>query len=627
MSATRPNEIKPTHLARKAVVYVRQSSEHQVVNNRGSADYQRDQARHARSWGWSEDAIEVVDEDLGLSATTSVGRTGYLRLGKEIDDNLVGAVFASDLSRLGRDLSDAISMIDRLMKNDVLLVLDGRVNDFGNSSQLLMAKMVSLFAEHDNRNRREAMERGLVTKARKGQAVSAPPRGYVRDTDGNWEKDPDPAARAAVEKVFRTFQKEHSLLATVKSLSADHILIPRRHGVEGIRWVPPTLSMICDIIHHPAYKGEYHFRRYQIDPRRIKLRGRGYQIRKAPPDYTIIKVNHHEPYLTAEEWQEMQEILKLYSATKIRRNLGPGKALLQGILRCSAHPNMVMGPHYKRPRRDGVCNHDYSCIGDIQQGGSSCTNRISGVPLDRAVGEALLTRMVPPKVEEIRKAFLQTKADEGNEQHRHEIEKNRADKRAALLLERYLCVDPAQPHVKHAIGAKLEEAQKAVAHLARELGTASSRCSVVSEGIFDDLVALCTQFRTLWNAPSTTHRDHKEIIRTLISSVVLEGRTRETAELRIVWTDDGESDTHIVVKLSAYYHRLIGEMAAQGLTRPEIAEQLNAMGARTVSHCPWSAVTIGEVITDIRKREKKTARQGPSAWKCQMKGHVAGGRQ
>lgn len=608
MNDTRPREIKATHLARRAVGYVRQSSEHQVVNNQGSTAYQRDQVRYAREWGWPEDAIEVIDEDLGLSGTTTLNRSGYQRLMHDIEASSVGAVFVSDLSRLGRDAVEGLSLTTLLMRHDALLVVDGRVNDFADSSKQLMVDLTTVFNAHSNRARRETFQQGLIAKARAGHAVSAPPRGYVRRADGTWEKDPEPAARAAITKVFRTYLRERSLLATVRALIADHVLIPRRHGVVGIRWVRPTLPMIKDMIHNPAYKGEYHFRRTQVDPRRIKARKGSLRIRKAPPDYTIITVNHHEPYVTPEEWEEMQEILKLYAATKTRRNLGPGKALLQGVLRCSAHPRMVMGPHYKRPRRDGVCNYDYGCIGDMQLGGSSCI-AISGVPLDCGVAEALLARMVPPKVEEIREAFLQTKADERSEQHRHEIEGNRARERAALLLERYLAVDPAHRHVKQEIEAKLEEAQKEVTRLAHAPRNEAFRPPSLSEETFDELVALCAQFRTLWDAPSTTPVDRKEIVRTLISSVVLEKRTREEAELRIAWTD-GEPDTYIVVKRTAYYHRLIDEMAAQGLNRPEIAQRLNRMGAKTVSSHPWSTETVGDVIRQTRRRERKQLGQG-----------------
>src|SRR5512140_3665727 len=99
----RPHEIKASHLARKAVVYLRQSSDAQVMNNLGSTDAQRAQRRYAEAWGWSPDLIEMIDDDLGLSGAAASHRQGYQRLLKDIEAALVGAVFVSDESRLGRD--------------------------------------------------------------------------------------------------------------------------------------------------------------------------------------------------------------------------------------------------------------------------------------------------------------------------------------------------------------------------------------------------------------------------------------------------------------------------------------------------------------------------------------------
>lgn len=191
MDDGRSNRIKATHLDRKAAIYVRHRSTLQAAS-------QRDQVRHARNWGWNDDAIDVV-EDLSLSGSTSAERPGYQQLVDEIDHNLVGALFVSDLSRLNRKEIETFSLIDRLKKYDVLLVVDGRVINFADSRGL-MAQITELFAEHDNRSRREAIQRGLIAKARA-------------------------AARAAVEKVFRTFQKEPTSRHGEIS-ERDRVLIP-----------------------------------------------------------------------------------------------------------------------------------------------------------------------------------------------------------------------------------------------------------------------------------------------------------------------------------------------------------------------------------------------------------------
>ena len=59
--------IKPAHLARKAVVYIRQSTPHQVVSNQESLRLQYALRQRAHELGWHEADIDVIDADLGLS--------------------------------------------------------------------------------------------------------------------------------------------------------------------------------------------------------------------------------------------------------------------------------------------------------------------------------------------------------------------------------------------------------------------------------------------------------------------------------------------------------------------------------------------------------------------------------
>ena len=69
--------ITPDHLRRLAVVYLRQSTEQQVRDNTGSTEFQRSLADVARSYGWPDSQIEIIDEDLGRSGSSSELRTGW----------------------------------------------------------------------------------------------------------------------------------------------------------------------------------------------------------------------------------------------------------------------------------------------------------------------------------------------------------------------------------------------------------------------------------------------------------------------------------------------------------------------------------------------------------------------
>src|SRR6516225_7928175 len=93
------DKIRPHHLQRKALLYVRQSSAHQVLRNRESRVLQYAMRDRLTALGWSE--IEVIDDDLGRSAAGSVQRAGFERMVAQVCLGKVGAV-AARWSRVSR---------------------------------------------------------------------------------------------------------------------------------------------------------------------------------------------------------------------------------------------------------------------------------------------------------------------------------------------------------------------------------------------------------------------------------------------------------------------------------------------------------------------------------------------
>jgi hypothetical protein len=95
------DKIKPHHVERKAILYVRQSSAYQVQNNLESQKLQYAMRDRLCSLGWRD--IEVVDEDLGRTASGAVTRVGFERMVAEVCLGHVGAVAAREVSRFARN--------------------------------------------------------------------------------------------------------------------------------------------------------------------------------------------------------------------------------------------------------------------------------------------------------------------------------------------------------------------------------------------------------------------------------------------------------------------------------------------------------------------------------------------
>jgi DNA invertase Pin-like site-specific DNA recombinase len=531
MPTDRPREITPHHLARKAVVYLRQSTDEQVQHNTGSTDYQRGQIRHPLAWGWPEKRIEVIDDDLGLSGAAAEHRSGYQRLAAAIRGDEVGAVFLSDLSRGGRDAREWFDFLALCQQHGTLLVVDGQVNDPNDPNGLLMTRLLATLAEHDNLTRRQTMQRGRLTKAAKGHTVSPPPVGYVRVADGSWTKDPDPNVQAAITAVFRTFLAERSCGRTLEALKDQGVKLPRRQRA-SLSWAEPTVTKLYRMLTHPAYAGTYCYRRRVSDPRQGRNRRGRFRTRKAAANERILVRDHHEPYVPGAEWEEIQRILKLNGPSETRRNLGPGTAVVQGMIRCGVHRQHAMSTVYKAARADGTRSHAYYCIGDYQEGGRQCGS-VPGARVDAAVREAILARLAPARLEVIRTALRQATAGERSEHYRQKLERDRLRREVTVLEEKFYSLEPSSVELAKGTERRLEAKQRELKQveelLAREPGPAIS----FGDEAMTELIALAADLDALWTSATTTAQDRKQIARLAIERVVLEYRDTERVVLRI----------------------------------------------------------------------------------------------
>jgi DNA invertase Pin-like site-specific DNA recombinase len=602
MLTDRPPEITPKHLARTAVVYLRQSTDEQVQHNTGSTDYQRGQIRYPQGWGWPAERIETIDTDLGLSGAAAHHRPGYQRLVAQIERDEVGAIFLADMSRCGRDATEWFRLLTLCHTHDVLIVLDGNVYDMNNSSELLTTRLLATLAEHDNLMRRETMQRGRLAKAAKGQAVSAPPAGYVRAADVSWEQDPDPNVRAAIGAVLRTFLSERSCSRALDALRRQGVQLPRRRRVR-LLWTAATVTKIYRLLIHPAYAGTYRYRWTVIDPRAGRdARGR-VRMRRAAEHETIIVRDHHAPYISLVEWEEIQRILALNGPSEVRRNLGPGTALVQGLIRCGIHRQHAMSTAYKAARRDGGRSYSYNCIGDYHEGGPQC-GYLAGRQVDEAVTDAMLARLAPPRLETLRAVLKDAAAGDRSEQYRRKLECDRLRREVTVLEEKFYSLDPSSTELAKETERRLEARKRELKDVERILGEEPRSTVAFGDEAMRELIAICAELRTLWTAPTTSSHDRKQIARLLIDKVVLEHRDPQRVRLRIEWADGGPP-TEIGFTLLGYTNALITQMHADGLGTQQIADRLNELGITTRGGRTWQRTVVAQKLRRLAARRAR----------------------
>jgi DNA invertase Pin-like site-specific DNA recombinase len=106
------SKIMSEHLQRGAYIYIRQSTEHQVLENIESQERQYELVNLAQQYGWGEEAITVIDDDLGRSASSTAGRTGFAKLVADVALHKAGIIFGLEVSRLARNNKDWYQLLD-----------------------------------------------------------------------------------------------------------------------------------------------------------------------------------------------------------------------------------------------------------------------------------------------------------------------------------------------------------------------------------------------------------------------------------------------------------------------------------------------------------------------------------
>src|SRR5438477_12415704 len=193
------DKIKPHHLARKAILYVRQSSAHQVLHSRESQALQYAMRDRLVALGWSE--VDTVDDDLGRSAAGVVERAGFERMVAEVCLGKVGAVCAREVSRFARNSHDWQQFIEMCRVVDTVLIDQETVYAPRHGNDRLLLGLKGSLNEYELDLLRQRSLSARHEKARRGELVVAAPVGFVKVGD-RFEKDPDRRVQEAITLVF-----------------------------------------------------------------------------------------------------------------------------------------------------------------------------------------------------------------------------------------------------------------------------------------------------------------------------------------------------------------------------------------------------------------------------------------
>ncbi len=199
---SRSELVTPQHLARKALIYVRQSSPHQVLSNQESLRLQYALRQRALSLSWRPEHIEIIDADLGLTATAAEHRTGFKELIAQVTLGQVGIILSSELQRLSRNCSDWYPLLDLCGYKGCLIADRDGIYDPGSPNGRLLLGLKGQLSELELHTIRARMTAGLLNKAARGELALQLPVGLVREATGRVVKDPNRDVQARIELIF-----------------------------------------------------------------------------------------------------------------------------------------------------------------------------------------------------------------------------------------------------------------------------------------------------------------------------------------------------------------------------------------------------------------------------------------
>jgi DNA invertase Pin-like site-specific DNA recombinase len=309
------SKVQGRHLDRQAIVYVRQSSTKQVTENRESTEMQYRLRDRAVALGWSAARVLVIDDDLGQSGQSAVGRRGFQRLLAEVGLDHVGIIFGLEMSRLARSCRDWHQLLELCAVFGTLLADADGVYDPCDYNDRLLLGLKGTMSEAELHILQGRLTAGQRNKARRGELFSHAPIGYIRSRERGLELEPDEQARGVVQLIFAKFAELGSASAVLQYLNQQRIQIGLRphRGFDRDRlvWRRPNRATLLGMLHHPVYTGAYVYGRRMTDPRKRVPGRRGSGRAWAPTDeWDVLRRDQLPRYITWQQYETNQERLR-----------------------------------------------------------------------------------------------------------------------------------------------------------------------------------------------------------------------------------------------------------------------------------------------------------------------------
>jgi DNA invertase Pin-like site-specific DNA recombinase/transposase len=545
------NKIKPTHLQRCAYVYVRQSTATQVEYNRESTKRQYKLVDRAIGFGWSKQQVKVIDEDLAQSGSSSAQRHGFTTMTADVALGQVGLILSIEVSRVARNNADWYRLLDLCSVTDTLIGDEDGLYHPGLFNDRLLLGLKGTMAEAELHVIRARLEGGIRNKAVRGELRRGLPVGFVwGEHDGEILMHPDQAVTGAIHTVFEKFAQMGSVRQVWLWFQSKKLRFPlQTNTLPDIKWVSASYHAIHSVLTNPVYAGVYAYGKtrqqcFVDETGQVKKR-----VKRLPQSQWAVFIHdHHKGFIDWETYEMIKNRIAQNTrpvAHKATGAIREGAALLQGLATCGKCGRRLRVYYQGKHSTPGY----YCAANKVMEGRAEHCMRVGGVKIDQAVTEAFLDAITPAAMEAALVAEKNIEADHDAAIAQWQLQVERLSYEADRAERRYRAVEPENRLVARTLEtqwelslSKLKDAKKELERRQRSRPkrlTADQRASIRNLG--EDL-------KQVWQAPTTTHREKKELLQTLLEEVNIAVQ-RETSKAHLILRWKGGVISEIDVNL------------------------------------------------------------------------------
>jgi DNA invertase Pin-like site-specific DNA recombinase len=598
--------IQPRHLSRRAIVYVRQSTTQQVNTRQESQKLQYGLLDRAVQLGWHEQDVEIVDADLGHTASTTEGRVGFQYLVSEVALQKVGVVIAYDATRLARNCSHWYQLLDLCGHADCLIADRDGVYDPCSINGRLLLGLKGQISEMELHTIRARLLAGKQAKAQRGELAIPLPVGYVKLEDGRVAKHPDREVQSRIELIFKMLIEKQSLGKVVRYLNANDLKVPRRSYIQriGVEWKRATVSKVGEMVKNPIYAGAYVYGRRRKNPGKT-----GTTCSPVPrPEWQVCLQDRRPAYISWDTYLRIEEMLRdnyaEYNRNKTRGVPRDGTALLHGIMHCGQCGHQ-MGVQYKGCTRY-ICNRLRQISPDVP-----VCQYLPADPIDQQVTQWFFEALSVAHID-----LAQQTLQEADENHaallasrRQQL--TRLQYEAQLAERQYQQTDPDNRLVAAELESRwecaLRELKAEEERQAAEEG--KSPCWAIPSELLETLKDVGPQLPEIWRQGLFTTPQKKKLLRSIVNKVVvyrIGGSKGARIHIRVVWRGGATTSGEALVNVGKFsqleraeeMEQRVVDLSREGHAIADIARQLTAEGFRS----PHSSHVLCGTVTNIRRR-------------------------